>query len=129
VDDEAFFLNLSTKVLRELGYDVTPVDDSRAALEIVTQSEKLFDIVVTDQTMPKMTGLDLIQHIRDLDLDIPVIICTGFSENINTKTAEQIGVADILFKPVTKRDLAGAIRRVLDKSSDQAVKHGQPSHY
>lgn len=114
VDDESFFVDLSCKVLTDLGYRVDSVYASEKALELFSSRPDQYDILVTDQTMPKMTGLELIERVHRIRPDLPTIICSGFSEFINNKTAQQIGVSHILYKPSTKRDLALAIRRVLD---------------
>jgi PAS domain S-box-containing protein len=114
VDDEEFFVDFGAKVFAGLGYDVITANESLKALEIFTSQPDRFDLVVTDQTMPKMTGLELCRKLHAIRPNLPIIICTGFSEIINSKTAKQIGVSHILFKPATRRDLATAVRKVLD---------------
>jgi PAS domain S-box-containing protein len=114
VDDEDFFVDFGAKVLAGLGYDVITANDSLKALEIFTSQPDRFDLVITDQTMPKMTGLELSRKLRAIRPHLPIIICTGFSEIISGKTADQIGVSHILYKPPTIRDLALAAKKVLD---------------
>ncbi|MBW2605022.1 MAG: PAS domain S-box protein [Deltaproteobacteria bacterium] len=114
VDDETFFVEFGAKILSALGYDVITANEGLTALEIFTSQPNRFDLVVTDQTMPKMTGLELSRRLHAVRPDLPVIVCTGFSERINGKTANQIGVSHILYKPASRRDLAIAVRKVFD---------------
>ncbi len=114
VDDEEFFVDFGANVFTGLGYDVITATDSLKALEIFTSQPDRFDLVITDQTMPKMTGLELSRKLRAIRPNLPIIICTGFSESISGKTADQIGVSHILYKPPTIRDLALAARKVID---------------
>ncbi|MBU0988148.1 MAG: response regulator, partial [Proteobacteria bacterium] len=114
VDDEQFFVDLGAKILTNLGYDVITATESLTALEIFISQPDRFDLVITDQTMPKMTGLELSRKLHAVRPNLPVIICTGFSEIINGKTAKQIGVSHILYKPATRRDMALAVKKVFD---------------
>lgn len=115
VDDEAVFLDFSFNILTNLGYDVTIADGSSKALEIFSIRPDRFDLLITDQTMPKMTGLDLARQVHTMRPDLPIILCTGFSEVIDEKSLDQVGILRTLYKPTTKRDLAFAIRTVLDE--------------
>jgi len=114
VDDELELAELGEKVLKSLGYHVVSATGSLEALEIFSSHPFNFDLVITDQTMPHMTGLQLTVEIKKIRPALPVIICTGFSENINEETYKFHGVNDFFMKPVTKKEVAAVIRRVLD---------------
>jgi two-component system cell cycle sensor histidine kinase/response regulator CckA len=114
VDDEDFFVDLGARILDGLGYNVITANGSLKALEIFISQPDRFDLVITDQTMPKMTGLELSRKLHAIRPHLPIIICTGFSEIISGKTADQISVSHIVYKPATRRDLALAVRKVLD---------------
>ena len=114
VDDELELAELGEQILKGLGYQVVSAIDSIKALELFSNQPSNFDLVITDQTMPQMTGLQLTVELRKIRPDIPVIICTGFSENVNEGTYKSHGVNDYFMKPVTKKEVAAVIRRVLD---------------
>jgi signal transduction histidine kinase/ActR/RegA family two-component response regulator len=114
VDDESELVELGEQVLKSLGYEVVSALGSIEALEIFSNYPSNFDLVITDQTMPRMTGLQLTVELKKIRPDIPVIICTGFSENVNEETYRSHGVNDFFMKPVTKKEVAAVIRRVLD---------------
>ena len=114
MDDEVFFTDLFSQILSGLGYNVSAVSSSLNALEIFSSNPDRFDLLITDQTMPGVTGVELIRKIRDIRPEFPVILCTGFSDDIVEQEIGEINVAEILFKPVIKKDLAAAIRQVLD---------------
>ena len=78
-----------------------------------------FDVVITDQTMPVMTGLDLAKELVKARPDIPIILCTGYSDNASPEIAKEAGIREFLMKPLTKRELAEAIRRALDGKGPQ----------
>ena len=115
VDDEAFYVELNQKVLGQLGYSVAAGQSSLSALERFMADPDYFDLVVTDQSMPKMTGLELAHRIHAIRPQIPIILCTGFSEAVNPGRVKPDGIARILYKPVRRKDLADAIRQVLDQ--------------
>ena len=114
VDDEPELAELGELVLKSLGYQVVCATGSIEAMQIFAHQPSKFDLVISDQTMPQMTGLQLAVELKKLRPDIPVIICTGFSENINEDTYKAHGVNDFFMKPVTKKEVAAVIRRVLD---------------
>jgi PAS domain S-box-containing protein len=115
VDDEAGLVELTTSKLRGLGYDVVGRTSSLEALELFRARPDSFDLVITDMTMPNMTGSELAQQLMRLRSDIPVILCTGFSEVITPEKARAIGVREFIMKPIVQRQIAEAIRRVLDE--------------
>ena len=116
VDDEAHIVNMAQLILASLGYKVTAVTSSLEALEIFRTAPDNFDLVLTDMTMPIMTGAELSRKILDIRPDFPVILCTGFSEGINKDMLEDIGIRICLNKPINKSKLAETIRNILDNN-------------
>ena len=114
VDDEKTLADIGRQMLERLGYQVTPRTSSLEALEVFKAQPNGFDLVITDQTMPKLTGVDLTKEMLSIRSDIPIIICTGFNAQISTQRAEEIGVKRLLMKPLVVREVATAIREVLD---------------
>ncbi len=113
VDDNAQVVEMMAQMLTGLGYDVTAKDSSADALDAFTADPAAFDLVITDMTMPHMTGDVLARKIMAVRPDAPVIICTGYSEKINDQKAQELGVKGFLLKPVIKGELARTIRRAL----------------
>lgn len=115
VDDEASITKLGCKILDQLGYSVTTRSNSIDALELFKSNPKTFDLVITDMTMPIMTGEQLAIELMKVRADIPVILCTGYSKKISEKSASKIGVAAFEYKPIVKAALAKTVRKVLDE--------------
>jgi len=114
IDDEEQIISMEQQMLENLGYRVTARTDSmKALMEFSTQPQD-FDLVITDMTMPHMTGDQLAQKLLDINPDIPVILCTGFNEDISEEKALSMGIQKFVMKPVIKNDLAATIRSVLD---------------
>lgn len=116
IDDEKEIREICRMILSHLGYTVITSDKSEEALALVKDTANRFDLIITDQTMPKITGIKLTGMIRQLRPDIPVIICTGYSDRLNYDIARQAGACDLLMKPVDLRGLATAVRAALDMS-------------
>lgn len=116
VDDEEPIAKLESQMLQRLGYKVTSVISSREGLDIFTTDPSAFDLVITDMTMPNLTGDQLAKEMIAIRADIPVIICTGFSERINKKSAEEMGIKGFLMKPVVRSEMAKIVRNVLDEA-------------
>jgi len=114
VDDEEAIVNMNKKMLEKLGYHVTASMNSLDAWETFQAQPKQFDLVITDQTMPNMTGCDLARNILQIRPDIPIILCTGYSTIINEKEAKAIGISAFVTKPVTNNNLSTLIRTVVD---------------
>jgi PAS domain S-box-containing protein len=114
VDDEEPIVSAGVQILNKLGYDVTGKTQSREALETFEQSPEYFDLVISDLTMPNMTGIDLAKRILEIRPDIPIILITGFSETITRDKAQQIGIRDLIMKPTLTAELSQTIRRILD---------------
>ena len=121
VDDEAPLVDIGRQMLERLGYTVETFTDPEVALDSIISGKNKYDIVITDLTMPRLTGNKLAEIVRDLRPDLPVIICTGFSESLDSERMKGKGVKAILNKPLLFRDLAKTIRSILDqKSGDDA---------
>ncbi len=114
VDDEEQIIDIERRILERLGYTVTPITDSEAALEEFKARPDAFDLVITDMTMPKITGDRLAQSLMDINPQIPVILCTGFNEAITEEKALSMGIDKFVMKPIVKDELAYTIRTVLD---------------
>jgi PAS domain S-box-containing protein len=114
VDDETMIVGLAQKMLESLGYHVIPKTVAAEALELFTQTPDRFDLVVTDMTMPKMTGLDLAQKLIQIRSDLPIVLCSGFVQNIDEATAARYGIRGLVSKPILKRDIAAKVRSALD---------------
>jgi len=115
VDDDEQIVNVVQQILERLGYCVAARTSSVEALEAFQAQSGKFDLVITDLTMPNMTGIELAKRLIDIRSDIPIILCTGFSETISKKKAEAIGIREYVMKPITMHGLAMTIRKVLDK--------------
>jgi signal transduction histidine kinase/ActR/RegA family two-component response regulator len=114
VDDEAAMVEMGRQMLESLGYKVTAETSSVEALEIFKSRPEAFDLVMTDMTMPKMTGAEFSGAVLKIRSDIPIILCTGYSERIHEDTAKAIGVREFVLKPVVLREIAQVIRRALE---------------
>lgn len=114
VDDEEAIVNMNKKMLEKLGYHVTASKNSLDAWETFQAQPNQFDLVITDQTMPNMTGCDLARNILQIRPDIPIILCTGYSTIINEKEAKAIGISAFVTKPVSNNNLSTLIRTVVD---------------
>ena len=114
-DDEKSLVNLGRQILERLGYKVTIRTSSIEALELFMEQPGKFDLVITDMTMPNMTGDDLAGKLMNIRADIPVILCTGYSERISRERAHRLGIKEFILKPIVMRELAKTVRRVLDK--------------
>jgi len=114
IDDEEQIVSMEQQMLENLGYEVTARTDSTEALKEFSEQPQNFDLVITDMTMPHMTGDELAQKLLDIKPDIPVILCTGFNEDITEEKALSMGIQKFVMKPVIKNDLATTIRTVLD---------------
>ncbi|MCK5098625.1 MAG: PAS domain S-box protein, partial [Desulfobacteraceae bacterium] len=114
VDDEKILAETIWMMLERLGYQVTVRTCSTEALKLFRTKPGSFDLVITDQTMPTMTGTDLAKELLKIQPDIPILLCTGFSELALEEKAMQIGIKAFIMKPVVIKDLAQIIRKTLD---------------
>lgn len=113
VDDERFCRDVIKESLVRLGYQVNVQESSRKALETFRQTPQCFDLVVTDQTMPELTGVQLIEAVRQYNKTIPVILCTGFSDTVTEQSAKHYGIDKFIMKPVNIKELARAAQEAL----------------
>ena len=102
-------------MLEKLGYHVSAKTNSSEALDTFQSNPDGFDIVITDMTMPKMTGDQLVQEILKIRPDMPIILNTGFNEKIDEEKAKQIGIRQYIEKPFNRGLLANVVRDVLDE--------------
>jgi len=115
VDDELQIIDVQKQILEKLGYTVTAITSGLEALEVFQSDQNSFDMIITDMTMPKMTGDKLIQQIKKIRPDIPVVLCTGFSKQIDKAKASDLGIDAFILKPVDKTELAETLRKLLDR--------------
>ncbi|MCF6249166.1 MAG: ATP-binding protein, partial [Desulfobacula sp.] len=113
VDDETFQIEMTQDLLEQLGYQVTTCPESLRALELFIEKKDEFDLVITDMVMPIMTGKTLASKILDIRPDIPVILSTGYSDDIDNKDLQRIGIAQCLMKPFGMADLGKAIHSAI----------------
>ena len=120
IDDEAPIVEIGRQILESLGYSVTPRTSAVEALELFRSQPNDFDLVITDMTMPNMTGDKLAVGLMRIRTDIPVILCTGYNKKISEKSAIDIGIKEFAYKPIVKADLAKTVRRVLDTAKKKS---------
>jgi CheY-like chemotaxis protein len=114
VDDEEMIVELEKLILESLGYHVTTRLSSIDALEAFRTNPGAYDLVISDMTMPNMTGEQLAEELIAVNPAIPIIICSGFSENISREKAKLIGIKEFLMKPITISEMSQKVRGVLD---------------
>lgn len=117
VDDDASIVDLNRELLSGLGYEVTAYTSSVDTFDVFQNRPDSFDLVITDMSMPGMTGAKLAEEILTIRPGMPIILCTGFSEMINEEKARSLGIRAFIMKPYLKKDLAVTIRNVLDGST------------
>ena len=115
VDDEPAILDITRAMLEHLGYHVETFQDNRDAIQFFAENFRNFDLVITDLTMPNMTGIELAKKISGIRSDMPIILCTGFSDSISQSQAQSMGIEALLTKPILRTDLARTVRTVLDQ--------------
>jgi DNA-binding response OmpR family regulator len=113
VDDEAMLVDMMRQVLEQLGYTVSAYTDSTEALKAFLARPRVFDLMITDMTMPKMTGTGLAKAVKAVRKDLPIILCTGYNEQLNEVDLEVLGIRTLIMKPVGMQQLAETIRNVL----------------
>ncbi len=113
VDDQNILVEAGKQMLEQLGYKVVALSNSQEALKIFRTHPSSFDLVITDMTMPKLTGADLSKELLQIRSDIPIILCTGFNEQINSEKAKKIGIREMLMKPLSANELTDAIQKAL----------------
>ena len=115
VDDEKMISDMGAQILSRQGFNVTTENSSKNAFRLFSDNPDAFDLLITDQTMPGMTGVQLAEKILSVRPDFPIILCTGFSTTVDEEKVRQLGIRAFIMKPFLKRELVGSIRAVLDK--------------
>jgi len=114
IDDELHLAEMYQRMLAMLGYHVDSRTSPVEAVEAVRANPQKYDLVITDMTMPQMTGYNLAKKLMEIRPNLPVVLCTGFSDQINEDKARSVGILAFLLKPVLFHDLAATLRKVLD---------------
>jgi len=117
VDDEKALTEMGTQMLERLGYEVEGISNPLSALEFVRLEPGRFQLVISDLTMPQMTGIQLAEEIKKIKTDIPIIICSGYSASLTEEQINALGISAFIMKPIIKSELAQVVRRVLDSRS------------
>jgi CheY-like chemotaxis protein len=115
IDDEEILMSMGCSILEELGYSVTATANSAEAVELFRSRPDQFDLVMTDMAMPGMTGVDLSSEILKVRPDIPIILCTGFSQVITEEKARAMGIRAFAMKPLSLTSIAKLVRKALEK--------------
>ena len=121
MDDEKAIVEVGREILEHLGYEVVTRTSSIEALELFRVQADQFDLVITDMTMPNMTGDKLAQELLKIRPGIPIILCTGFSEHITAEKAKAMGIRELVMKPFVMKELAKAMRRALDREEREGL--------
>ena len=116
VDDQKNLVDMATQMLTRMGYEVVGKTDSVEALCIFREDPSKFDLVITDQIMPKMKGTELAKEILNIRPEIPIVLCTGYCENIDSEVIDAIGIKMLVMKPVDRIKISRIIREILDKN-------------
>jgi signal transduction histidine kinase len=114
VDDEKALTEMGTQMLKRLGYEVEGISNAVTALETFRLEPDRFQLVISDLTMPHMTGIQLAEEIKKIKPDIPIIICSGYSASLTEKQINALGISEFIMKPIVKSELAQVVRNVLD---------------
>ena len=114
VDDEEMYAEMGYEMVRRLGYKVDLKTNSRKALEVFKANPDNYDLVITDQIMPDLSGEELVNEIRSIRPKMPIILCTGYSTQMDEKKAKSFGINAFAYKPIVRKDIAKLIRKVLD---------------
>ena len=114
IDDEELMVNMTKQILERLGYQVETKTDPVDALELFRSNPGQFDLVITDMAMPQMDGNKLVKEILNIRPEMPIILCTGFSEKVSEENARELGIRAFAMKPLVIQDFAVVVRKVLD---------------
>lgn len=115
VDDEEAIVNLGRRILEQLGYRVVAKTNSKEALDVFCSNPHEFDLLITDFTMPRMTGGQLAREVLRIRPEIPILMCTGFNEQISEERTRSMGISGLIMKPLNRRQMAEAVRSVLKR--------------
>jgi CheY-like chemotaxis protein len=123
VDDEEIVLSVARQTLQRLGYRVTAARDGQEGLEFFKAAPRDFDLVITDQTMPFLSGLQLTAAIKELRPHIPIILATGYSPDIAGQDASSLALEGIIGKPINFAELTHLMRNALDRDKADLASH------
>jgi DNA-binding NtrC family response regulator len=126
VDDEEWLVEMWQEILEGLGFEVKATTSSLEALQAFRTDPDRYDLVITDQTMARLTGFELAREILKVRPELPVILCTGFSEVVSPEKAKALGIKEFVMKPLTINELTAAIRRALTGREDEAAGEDWP---
>ncbi|OPY06107.1 MAG: Blue-light-activated protein [Syntrophus sp. PtaB.Bin001] len=118
IDDEPVLAELGGTILSRFGYHVSIQTSSIDAFQLITEHPESFDLVVTDLTMPNMTGIELAKQLKKIRENLPVVVCTGFNDSITQEEAKALGISKVLEKPVVPAQLSQTVRQVLDNAKN-----------
>jgi CheY-like chemotaxis protein len=118
VDDEPSLVNMVRQILERLGYQIETKLNPIEALALFRSRPDQFDLVITDMAMPEMTGQKLVKEILNIRPDLPIILCTGYSEKISKEKAEELGIKTLVFKPFSVHEFTVTVRKVLDENNN-----------
>jgi DNA-binding NtrC family response regulator len=118
VDDEPAILEMNTERLQYLGYQVTALTSSRKALEVVAKNPNKFDLIITDMTMPEMSGVALAEHVLRIRPDMPIILCTGFTDAVTPEEVKEMGIREFVMKPIAIEELSLIMLKLLETQSN-----------
>ena len=121
VDDEEMLLEMGKAMLEGLGYQVTLAQHASEAWRLFSDQPGRFDLVIVDQTMPDMTGMELAKKMLKVHPKVPIILCTGYSDLVSAEKAKEAGIREFSMKPLAKKELAEVVRRVLDQTKDSSA--------
>jgi PAS domain S-box-containing protein len=119
VDDEPALIDAGKRMLQRLGHEVLTAESGMAAHELFQADPEMFDLVITDTTMPNMTGIELSKELLAIRPEIPIIMCTGFSELISSEKASEMGIQDYIMKPFVRQEISDAIQKALKKKDSK----------
>ena len=123
VDDDEQIVRMEYQMLSSLGYQVTTHTNSEDALSAFQSHPQDFELIITDMTMPRLTGAALAQKVLAIRPEMPIILCTGFSELISEEKAKELGIREFLMKPIIKKKLSQVVRKVLNSRGTGEKEH------
>jgi nitrogen-specific signal transduction histidine kinase/ActR/RegA family two-component response regulator len=115
LDDEDHLLEMYDRQLRRLGYEVTCLSNPEEVLELFRKDPLKFDLVITDFTMPRMTGIELARELGSIRPGLPIILCSGVSQVVSDTESKRAGIQTVIYKPIRRPEIAQAIRKALDQ--------------
>ncbi len=118
VDDEEVLTNIAQRRLPSLGYTVTVANSCSEAIKIFKEAPEQFDLVITDLSMPKMTGVDLSKRLLELRPEIPVILCSGNKGNVTDQSIKDAGIRAVVMKPISKAEISKVIFDILNPNKE-----------